>query len=117
MARHRVAAAEDIDENERIILEIDGLEIAVFNVAGEFLAVLNYCVHQSGPLCEGSLSGSLEAEPPDFVWEFDDDPRVVTCPWHYWKFDIRTGENVRDDSYRVPTFETEVEDGEVFVIR
>ncbi|PSP84008.1 (2Fe-2S)-binding protein [Halobacteriales archaeon QS_1_68_17] len=117
MARHRVASTEDLDENERIIVEVQGAEIAVFHTDGDYHAVLNYCVHQSGPLCEGPLSGKLVADPPDFTWDYDDEPRVVTCPWHNWKFDIQTGENVRDSTYTVPTFETEVEDDEVYVIR
>jgi nitrite reductase/ring-hydroxylating ferredoxin subunit len=117
MARHRVASTDDIGENERIIVEVGGAEIAVFNAGGEYHAVLNYCVHQSGPLCEGALLGKMVAEPPEFTWQYDDEPRVVTCPWHNWKFDIKTGENIRDATYRVPTFETEVEDGDVYVVR
>jgi nitrite reductase/ring-hydroxylating ferredoxin subunit len=115
--RHRVASTDDLGENERLIVEVKGTEIAVFHTDGDYHAVLNYCVHQSGPLCEGALSGKMVAEPPEFDWEYDDEPRVVTCPWHNWKFDIQTGENVQDSSYRVPTFETEVEDGDVYVIR
>lgn len=117
MARHRVASTDDIGENERIIVEVGGAEIAVFNTGEEYHAVLNYCVHQSGPLCEGALLGKMVAEPPEFTWQYDDEPRVVTCPWHNWKFDIKTGENIRDATYRVPTFETEVEDGDVYVVR
>lgn len=117
MGRHRVVSVDELDDRERIIEEVDGVEIAVFRTGDDFHAVLNYCVHQSGPLCEGSLSGRLVAEPPEFDWEYDDEPCVVTCPWHNWKFDIRTGENIRDDTYNVPTFETEVEDGDVYVIR
>lgn len=115
--KHRVASTEAFGENERVIVEVQGAEIAVFHTDGEYHAVLNYCVHQSGPLCEGPLSGKMVADPPEFDWRYDETPRVVTCPWHNWKFDIRTGENVQDSTYRVPTFETEIEDGDVYVIR
>jgi len=117
MSKHRVASTDEIGDGERLILEVDGVEIAVFRTGDDFHAVLNYCVHQSGPLCEGSLAGKMVAEPPDFTWSYDDEPRVVTCPWHNWKFDIQTGENVRDDDYKVPVFETVVEDGDVYVRR
>jgi nitrite reductase/ring-hydroxylating ferredoxin subunit len=116
MGQHRVASTDEIDDGERLLLEVDGIEVAVFRTNGEFHAVLNYCVHQSGPLCEGSLAGKMVAEPPEFTWEYDDEPRVVTCPWHNWKFDIQTGENIRDDTYKVPTFETVVDDGDVYVV-
>jgi nitrite reductase/ring-hydroxylating ferredoxin subunit len=116
MARHRVAETSALEDGERVIVEVDGVEIAVFRTDGEFHAVLNYCMHQSGPLCEGSLSGKMVSDGSEF-WSYDEEPRVVTCPWHNWKFDIRTGENIRDDSYKVPTFETETEDGAVYVRR
>jgi nitrite reductase/ring-hydroxylating ferredoxin subunit len=117
VSKQFAAATDNLDSGERVIMEVDGVEIAVFNIDGEYHAVLNYCIHQSGPLCEGPLSGSVSADPPDFDWEYDDDPHVVTCPWHYWKFDVTSGENVRDDTYRVPTFDTVVEDGQVYVVR
>ena len=117
MTEYRVASTDELGDGDRILIEVDGAEIAVFCVDESYHAVLNYCVHQSGPLCEGALSGRLTADPPDFDWTYDDEPRVVTCPWHNWKFDIQTGENIRDSTYKVPTFETSVKDGDVYVHR
>ena len=48
---------------------------AVFNVDGEFKALDGICPHQGGPLGKGTLNGC-----------------VVTCPWHGWQFDTRTGQ-------------------------
>jgi nitrite reductase/ring-hydroxylating ferredoxin subunit len=53
-----------------------GRMIALFNVAGEFFALDGVCPHQGGPLGKGALSG-----------------HIVTCPWHGWQFDVRTGRN------------------------
>ena len=39
---------------------------------------------------------------------------VLTCPWHAWQFDVRTGESVTDDS-KVAVYECKVEGGQVFV--
>ena len=114
--RHRVATTEELAAKERIIVELDGIEIAVFRTNGEYHAVLNYCIHQSGPLCEGSLGGKMTTD-DDFTWNFDSEPRVVTCPWHNWKFDIKSGKNIHDERYRVPTFDVEVEDDDIFLIR
>ncbi|HEY8296900.1 MAG TPA: Rieske 2Fe-2S domain-containing protein [Candidatus Baltobacteraceae bacterium] len=49
-------------------------EVALFNIAGEFYALENSCPHQGAPIVDGWLEGSL-----------------VTCPWHAWCFDVRTG--------------------------
>ncbi len=53
----------------------DGKEVALFNVGGEIFALDNTCPHAGGPLGEGSLEAT-----------------IVTCPWHGWSFDVKTGE-------------------------
>ena len=49
-------------------------DIAVFNFDGKFYALSNVCAHKGGPLNEGMFEKYL-----------------VTCPWHGWKYDVRTG--------------------------
>jgi nitrite reductase/ring-hydroxylating ferredoxin subunit len=71
----RVAAAGDVPPGEMLIVEIDGEEVAIANVGGEFCAFQNECTHRGGPLGEGIL--------------MDD---VVECPFHGGKFNVRTGE-------------------------
>ncbi len=55
-----------------------GLNIALFNVEGEFYAVSGVCPHSKGPLAQGRLRG-----------------RVVTCPWHGAQFDVSNGRCLR----------------------
>lgn len=62
-------------------------EIAVFNVDGEFYALANTCPHQGGPIADGFLEGPL-----------------ITCPWHAWCFDVRTGTMTLGDFARVERF-------------
>lgn len=57
------------------MFEVNGREIAVFNVAGKFHAIDNTCTHVGGPLCEGEIDG------------FE-----VTCPWHGAVFDVTSGQ-------------------------
>ena len=72
-----------------------GKELAVFNVEGTFHVIDNECPHRGGPLGEGELEGCL-----------------LTCPWHAWQFDVRSGESVTDDS-KVAVYECKVEGGQV----
>ena len=78
-------------------LSVGGKDVAVFNVDGTFYAVDNTCPHRGGPLGEGELEGC-----------------AVTCPWHAWTFDLKTGESLTDD-LKVAVFETKVEGGSVLV--
>ena len=73
-------------------------QVAVFNVDGEVFALDNACRHAEGPLGEGVLDGP-----------------VVTCPWHWWRYDVRTGLRLGSESIFQPTYPTSVADGVVYV--
>lgn len=116
--KHRIARTADLAENgDRAITEIDGVEIAVFNLNGEYHAIANYCIHAGGPLCEGDLVGRHTFDPSSLEWEYDPEERNIACPWHGWLFDVETGQSIDDARYRVPTYETLVENGIVYVRR
>ena len=70
----KVARTDDIPAGTARMVEVNGKEIALFNVGGVFHAVDNTCTHVGGPLCEGEIEG------PE-----------VTCPWHGAVFDVTTG--------------------------
>ena len=117
-SKHRVADVSDLAEDgSRVIVDVGGMEIAVFRTEGDYHAVGNYCVHQGGPLCEGGLNGRVTASEDGWAWDYDEEQCFVHCPWHGWIFDVRTGENVNSPEIRVPTYDVVVEDGSVYVVR
>jgi nitrite reductase (NADH) small subunit len=93
-----VARAEEVPPGSARVVRAGDRELALFNVEGSFHAIQAKCLHLGGPLGEGSLEGS-----------------VVSCPWHGWQYDVRTGENEFDRALELETFEVVVEDGEVKV--
>lgn len=116
---HYVDTEDALIEHTSILTEIDGVEIAVFHDSGDFYAVLNHCVHQGGPVCEGRIDGYLTAEQTDGEWDvvFNHDHRVIACPWHGWEFDVETGEHIALPQYSLPTYDVVVTDGDVYVRR
>ena len=92
----RACRVDDIEPGEAVVVDVNP-PVAVFNVDGTFYAVDNTCPHRGGPLGEGELEGC-----------------AVTCPWHAWTFDLKTGESLTDD-LKVAVFETKVEGGSVLV--
>lgn len=104
-------------EESRLIADINGLEIAVFRLGEEYHAVANFCVHQGGPLCEGSVTGHMNVGEDGWEWNYSEDETVIVCPWHCWRFDIKTGKNIEDDRYQVPTYDVKVDDGEIYILR
>lgn len=106
--RVKVCAVADLPPGSRTIVEVDGKEIGVFNVDGEFYALRNVCPHQLAPLCEGQLTGEVTA-PAVGKYELTRQDEVVRCPWHGWQFDLKTGESVFNPHVRTNTYDVEVE--------
>lgn len=119
MAKTRIKIAEEGElesTDDRLVVEVEGREIGVFQVDGEYHAVANFCVHQGGPLCEGSRMGEIEVGSDGWSWEYASAGTTIVCPWHNWRFDIPSGRSLDDPRYRVPTYEVEVVDGDIYVI-
>ena len=70
----RVAGVGDVPTGEMMTVEVDGAEIVIANLDGDFVAFQNECTHRGGPLGEGLLENG-----------------VVECPFHAGQFDVRTG--------------------------
>jgi nitrite reductase/ring-hydroxylating ferredoxin subunit len=111
---HYITSADELEDGDRIIADVKGREIAVFNSGGDLYAVLNFCTHQGGPLCEGLLDGTLTMN-DDWEWTYSCEGEIISCPWHGWEFDIKTGEHLSSSNYRVPTYDVVVRDGDVYV--
>ena len=95
----RLARVEDIPAGKSRRFEIQGKEILLCQVKGEFFAVDNICTHAYAQLNEGRLRGY----------------RLV-CPLHGASFDVRDG-SVKGKPARVPlvSYSIKVENGEIFV--
>lgn len=106
--RLEVCPAEELPPGSRTIVEVDGREIGVFNVDGEFHAIRNVCPHQLAPLAEGVLTGEMTA-PAVGEYELVRQDRIIRCPWHGWQFDLATGESVFNPHVRTGTYDVAVE--------
>jgi len=108
--RHVVCPAEELAPGERKIIEVSGLSIGVFHIDGEYYAMNNLCPHQLAPLCEGDLTGLVTADEVDAEnYEYERPGEIITCPWHNWEFDVKTGESVFNPHLKTRTYDVEVE--------
>lgn len=115
-AKHAVCAIDDLPPGARKAVDVDGRSICIFNIGGRLYAVRDVCPHQGGPLCKGTVSGTMmPAAPLEYVWGLDD--QVLRCPWHGWEFDLETGKSLFDpDGERVKMYPVTVEDGQVVLV-
>jgi nitrite reductase/ring-hydroxylating ferredoxin subunit len=117
MTGHVVCDEDDLDPGDRVLVQVEGREIAVFNLDGEYNAFVNWCPHQGGPACEGLISGTREGsydrETGEVSLEWTREDRILNCPWHGWEFDLSTGECLSRRPIRLPSYPVDVEDGKV----
>ncbi|GIW98253.1 MAG: hypothetical protein KatS3mg111_1586 [Pirellulaceae bacterium] len=72
-----VGAAEEFPLGSGREIVVGGQIVAVFHAEDGFWAVDGMCAHQGGPLAQGKLDG-----------------HCVTCPWHGWQYDVRSGKHL-----------------------
>lgn len=94
----RIAKASEIPAGSGKVVDAGGKPIAVFNCDGTYYAIDNTCAHRGGPLAEGSLSGA-----------------TVTCPWHGWEYDVKTGACQTDPAITLKSYPVKLEGDDIFV--
>lgn len=93
-----VARADELAPGEVRRVQAGEEEVALARIGDEFYAVQSACLHLEGPLGDGRL-----------------EDHVLTCPWHGWQYDVRTGKNEFDLAIQLRTYDVRVENGEVRV--
>jgi 3-phenylpropionate/trans-cinnamate dioxygenase ferredoxin subunit len=111
MAKHVVAAADEIPPGGRKLIEVKGRAIVIFNLSGDYYALNNRCPHKGGSLCHGRLTGLVESSAPG-EYRYSRRGEIIRCPWHGWEFDIRTGRSHCDpQTLRARNYSISVEPG------
>ena len=64
MGKHVVATVGEIAPGGRKLVEVEGRPIVIFNLSGEYFALLNRCPHQGGSLYHGKLTGLVQSDQP-----------------------------------------------------
>ena len=94
-----VAGSDEIAPGGYAVVDIEDVEIAVFNLEGEFYAIEDVCTHDGEVLTGGPVIGD-----------------EIVCPRHGARFCIKTGAVTAPPAYEpVPTYPVRVVDGRVQV--
>ncbi len=81
------------------VVDVDGAQIAVFNIGGEYFAIEDVCTHDGGELASGVLEGDQ-----------------IVCPRHGARFCVRTGEALSAPAYEATAkFPLRIENGVIQV--
>ena len=92
-----VCAAKALADNENVIVDVDGTEVAIFKIDGQFFAIEDVCTHDGAEIASGKLEGD-----------------EIICPRHGARFCVKTGAVKCAPAYEdVDTFPVRVEEGQL----
>jgi nitrite reductase/ring-hydroxylating ferredoxin subunit len=102
----RIAGKPEIPVGKMKAVKLEGKEILIANVGGNYYAIGNRCTHAGGDLSQGVLEGN-----------------IVTCPKHHAKFDVTTGKVISHPKMALfhpkandePTFQLKIENENIMV--
>jgi len=97
--RIAICKTDEVQDGKAIKVETAGLELAVFNLGGQFYVMDDVCSHGPGSLSEGFIEGE-----------------EIECDFHNGRFNIKSGEPTAPPCVvRQKIYPVSVDDGTVFI--
>ena len=88
-----------LSDGEHVVVDVDGVDVAVFKLDGEFYAIEDVCTHDGAEIASGTLEGD-----------------EIVCPRHGARFCIKTGAVKSAPAYEdLPCLPVRIESGRVQV--
>lgn len=86
-------------DGKNVVINVDGTDVAVFNIAGEFYAIEDVCTHDGAEIASGILEGD-----------------EIICPRHGARFCVKTGAVTSPPAYEnISCFPVQISKGKIQV--
>ena len=96
---YEVADIADLQNGERLFVEIDDYFVVILNIANNYFAIEDLCSHDNGPLGDGEV-----------------DEYKISCPRHGARFDVRSGKALSFPAVEdISAFPLRIQDGKIHV--
>lgn len=95
---HDAAAVDELTHDQGKEILLAGRIVALFRDQDGIHAMDGICPHQGGPLAEGTVSAGC-----------------VTCPWHGWQYELKTGRHTISGRELAEVFPTREVNGRIEV--
>ncbi|MEQ1620709.1 MAG: non-heme iron oxygenase ferredoxin subunit [Methylococcales bacterium] len=84
-----------LENGEHVVVDVDGTEVAVFKIDGEYYAIEDVCTHDGAEIASGVIDGC-----------------EIVCPRHGARFCIKTGAVKAPPAYEdINTYKVRIENG------
>jgi nitrite reductase/ring-hydroxylating ferredoxin subunit len=98
MAYQKVCLASDLAPGKVLKIEIAGQGILLYNDENQVKAHSSACLHRGGDLSGGEI-----------------ETNIITCPLHFWKFDLRNGICVQVPTAALKAYPAKIENDAIWV--
>ena len=98
----KVCSLAELPNDSQKIVQVGVQKVALFHFNNEITAIANACLHKAGPLGLGLVEKKY-------------DGLYVTCPWHGWEYNIKTGSAPPGYKDQQALYEVKVEGDDVLV--
>ena len=102
MAFIKVCSLSELPNKSQKIVPLGPHKVALFHFNNEISAIANACLHKAGPLGLGLVENKY-------------DGLYVTCPWHGWEYNIKTGSAPPGYKDQQAVFEVKVEGDDILI--
>lgn len=97
-AEHVVGSVAAVRAGQPTKANVGGCRIALFAVGDDIVATQGRCPHAFGPLHDGEVEG-----------------HILTCPWHGWTFDLKTGACDEDPDLTLARYPVRIDGDDILV--
>lgn len=94
-----MAKLADLPPGAMIEKQILARRVAVVNDNGTIIGIQSECAHMRASLAKGGVENG-----------------VLTCSWHGWRYDLKTGECLSNPGFRLKKYEVEIDGDDVYVL-
>ena len=100
LQRVTVCRLDEVDDGSAIPVTVRGRKLALARIGDEVFAMGDACPHRGGPMSSGRVSAKR---------------CELICPWHFFRYDLRTGASVTNPELVNETYPAMVENGNVVI--
>jgi 3-phenylpropionate/trans-cinnamate dioxygenase ferredoxin subunit len=94
-----VIAENALANGENIVIDVNGIDVVIFKIAGRFYAIEDTCTHDGAEIASGQVDGD-----------------EIICPRHGARFCLKTGQVKSAPAYEdIDCFPTQVKNGRVYI--
>jgi len=95
-----IAKLNELSEGKITPVHLEKGDIIILIKRGQEVYALDaLCPHMGGPLDEGTLEGAC-----------------LTCPWHGWQFDVKTGQSITSPGDDLKKYPLKIEGNNIYLM-